>query len=229
MKYEIYHDHFSALDIHLQPGDSVYTQTGNMVWLKGNVQIASSTRGGLLQGLARSLAGDALFLTEYQCHKGRGLVTFTTSLPGQILPLTLQTGENRFCAKAAFMVAESSVELMPYLRRKLSGPAGEETFVLQTISGPGTCWLEVGGSLRQYDLRPGEVLQVQPAHLVMYEASVNHELERLGGIKNLLFGGEGIFLSTLKGPGRVWLQTHALATLGARLLPYLPGTKGSDK
>jgi uncharacterized protein (TIGR00266 family) len=220
MHYEIQADLFPSLDIHLQPGDTVYSQVGHMAWFKGNVQISSSTRGGLIKGLARSLSGDTLFLTEYSCQKGRGLVTFTTSFPGHILPVSFKAGESRICARTAFMAAESGVEIGFHLRRKLGSSFGGESFVWQRLTGPGLCWMEVAGAVRDYALGPGEILQVQPAHLVMYEATVDHALERVGDIKNMLFGGEGLFLSVLKGPGRVWLQTQPLANLASRLQPY---------
>jgi uncharacterized protein (AIM24 family) len=155
------------------------------------------------------------------------MVTFTPEAPGSILAVELGAGESRICQKDAFMVAEDSVELEMHFRKRLgTGLFGGEGFVLQKLTGPGTAWVEIAGETRAYELKPGQVLQVDPGHIAMYEPSIDYDIQRIKGVRNVLFGGEGLFLATLKGPGRVWLQSLPLPNLAAKLRRYLPGKSG---
>ncbi|MCA9997856.1 MAG: AIM24 family protein, partial [Anaerolineales bacterium] len=119
MKYDIHGTTLQTLDIHLNPGESVFTESGGMAWMRGNVEMSTNTRGGLLKGLARSLAGESLFLTAYTCQQGSATITFTPEAPGSIIPVTLSAGESRICQKDAFMVAEENITLEVHFRRKL--------------------------------------------------------------------------------------------------------------
>ena len=191
--------------------------------MKGNVEMSTNTRGGLLKGLARSLSGESLFLTTYTCKGAESMVTFTPEAPGSIVPVALGNSESRICQKDAFMVAEDSVSLEIHFRRKLgSGLFGGEGFILQKITGPGLAWVEIAGEVREYALQPGETMQVDPGHIAMYEPSVNYDIQRVKGVKNMLFGGEGLFLASLTGPGRIWLQSLPLSNLASKLMQYMP-------
>jgi uncharacterized protein (TIGR00266 family) len=223
MNYEIFGTTLQTLDITLGAGESVFTESGGMAWMRGNIDMSTDTRGGLLKGLARSLAGESLFLTTYSCSGGEGIITFTPEAPGSILPVQLGPNESRICQKDAFMVAEDSIALEVHFRRKLgSGLFGGEGFVLQKITGPGTAWVEIAGEVREYMLKPGETMKVDPGHIAMYEPSVNYDIARVKGVKNIFFGGEGLFLATLTGPGRIWLQSLPLTNLAAKLMQYMP-------
>jgi len=228
MRYEITGTTLQTLDIYLSKDESVFTESGGMAWMRGDVNMATSTRGGLLKGLARSLAGESLFLTTYTGGSGEAMVTFTPEAPGSIVPVTLAAGESRICQKDAFMVAEDSVGLEVHFRRKLgSGFFGGEGFILQKLTGPGIAWVEIAGEVREYDLQAGETMRVDPGHIAMYEPSVDYDIGRVKGVKNLLFGGEGLFLATLTGPGRIWLQSLPLANLASKLYQYMPSKSGS--
>lgn len=223
MRYEINGTTLQTLDIFLDSGESIFTESGGMAWMKGNVEMSTNTRGGLLKGLARSLSGESLFLTTYTCKGGESMVTFTPEAPGSIVPVALANGESRICQKDAFMVAEDSVSLEMHFRRKLgSGLFGGEGFILQKITGPGIAWVEIAGEVREYALQPGETMQVDPGHIAMYEPSVNYDIQRVKGVKNILFGGEGLFLASLTGPGRIWLQSLPLSNLASKLMQYMP-------
>jgi uncharacterized protein (TIGR00266 family) len=223
MNYEIFGTTLQTLDITLGAGESVFTESGGMAWMRGNIDMSTDTRGGLLKGLARSLAGESLFLTTYSCSGGEGIITFTPEAPGSILPVKLGPNESRICQKDAFMVAEDSIALEVHFRRKLgSGLFGGEGFVLQKLTGPGTAWVEIAGEVREYMLKPGETMKVDPGHIAMYEPSVNYDITRVKGVKNIFFGGEGLFLATLTGPGRIWLQSLPLTNLAAKLMQYMP-------
>jgi len=223
MHYEIFGTTLQTLDITLSPGEAVFTESGGMAWMRGNIDMSTDTRGGLLKGLARSLSGESLFLTTYSCKGGEGIITFTPEAPGSIVPVQLGGNESRICQKDAFMVAEDSVNLEVHFRRKLgSGLFGGEGFILQKLTGPGTAWVEIAGEVREYSLKAGETMKVDPGHLAMYEPSVNYDITRVKGVKNIFFGGEGLFLATLTGPGRIWLQSLPLSNLAAKLMQYMP-------
>lgn len=223
MRYQIHGTTLQTLDIFLNAGESVYTESGGMAWMKGDIGMETNTRGGLLKGLARTLAGESLFMTTYRCNSGQAMITFTPEAPGSIITLELGPQESRICQKDAFMVAETSVNLEIHFRRKLgAGLFGGEGFVLQKLTGPGLAWVEIAGEVREYTLQAGETMKVDPGHLAMYEPSVNYDITSVKGVKNILFGGEGLFLATLTGPGKIWLQSLPLANLASKLLQYMP-------
>jgi uncharacterized protein (TIGR00266 family) len=223
MRHEIHGTTLQTLDIFLEQGESVFTESGGMAWMVGAINMETSTRGGLLKGLARSLAGESLFLTTYSCNGPGGMITFTPEAPGSILPLELGPGESRICQKDAFMVAQDSVQLEVHLQKKLgAGFFGGEGFILQKLTGPGTAWVEIAGDVRSYNLKAGQSMKVDPGHIAMYEPSVSYDIQRVKGVKNMLFGGEGLFLATLTGPGRIWLQSLPLSNLASKLMQYMP-------
>jgi len=227
MQYKILGATMQTLDVHLTAGESVFTESGGMAWMKGNVNMSTNTRGGLLKGLARSLAGESLFMSTYTCKDGEAMITFTPESPGSIISVELAAGQSRICQKDAFMVAQESVSLEIHFRKKLgAGLFGGEGFILQKITGPGMAWVEIAGEVREYELMAGEMMKVDPGHIAMYEPSVNYDITRVKGMKNMLFGGEGLFLATLKGPGKIWLQSLPLSNLASKLMQYMP-TKGS--
>ncbi|MCI0395719.1 MAG: TIGR00266 family protein [Chloroflexi bacterium] len=227
MRYEIHGTTLQTLDIYLNQGESVFTESGGMAWMVGNIDMNTSTRGGLLQGLGRSLAGESLFLTTYTCSGPQAMITFTPEAPGSIVPVELKAGESRICQKDAFMVAEHTVTLEMHFRKKLgAGLFGGEGFVLQKITGPGTAWVEISGEVRAYTLQAGQTIKVDPGHIAMYEPTVNYDIQRVKGVKNILFGGEGLFLATLTGPGQIWLQSLPLSNLASKLAQYMPVKSG---
>lgn len=223
MKYEIQGTTLQTLDLYLSQGEAVYTESGGMAWMTGDIDMETNTRGGLMKGLARSLAGESLFLTTYTCRGTGALITFTPEAPGSIITVELGAGESRICQKDAFMVAESSVELEVHFRKKLgTGLFGGEGFILQKLTGPGKAWVEIAGEVRSYNLKAGQTMRVDPGHIAMYEPSVSYEINRVKGVRNILFGGEGLFLATLTGPGKIWLQSMPLANLASSLARYIP-------
>lgn len=223
MKYEIQGTTLQTLDLYLSQGEAVYTESGGMAWMTGDIEMETNTRGGLMKGLARSLAGESLFLTTYTCRGTGALITFTPEAPGSIITVELGAGESRICQKDAFMVAESSIELEVHFRKKLgTGLFGGEGFILQKLTGPGKAWVEIAGEVRSYNLKAGQTMRVDPGHIAMYEPSVSYEINRVKGVRNILFGGEGLFLATLTGPGKIWLQSMPLANLASSLARYMP-------
>lgn len=223
MKYKILGTVMQSLDIEMEPGEAVYTESGGMAWMKGDFEMQTSTRGGLLAGLGRKLAGESLFMTTYTCRSGQGLVTFTPEAMGKVLPFQLEAGQSLICQKDSFMVATTSVTLEMHFRKRLgTGLFGGEGFILQKVTGPGLVFVEVAGEVREYELTAGEMIKVDPGHLALYEPSVKYDLARVKGVTNIFFSGEGLFLATLTGPGKVWLQSMPLSNLAGKLARYLP-------
>lgn len=224
MRYEIHGTVMQSLDVFLSQGESMYTESGGMAWMKGNVDMQTNTKGGLMAGLGRRLAGESFFMTTYTSNDpGEALVVFTPEAPGKILPIKLGAGQSMICQRDAFMCAESSVELAMYFRKRLgTGLFGGEGFILQQITGPGYAFVEIPGEVREYTLAAGETMRVDPGHIALFEPTVSHEITMVKGLTNIFFGGEGLFLATMKGPGRVWLQSMPLSNLAAKLARYLP-------
>jgi len=227
MRYEIHGTVLQSLDVYLTQGEAVYTESGGMAWMRGDIQMTTNTRGGLMAGLGRALAGESLFMTTYTCRSGEGLVVFAPEAPGKVLDFQLAAGQSLICQKDAFMCAEASVKLEMHFRKKLgAGLFGGEGFILQKVTGPGTVFLEIPGEVREYQLAAGETMRVDPGHIAVFEPTVRYDISRVKGVSNILFSGEGLFLATLTGPGRVWLQSLPLSNLAGKLAKYMP-TKSS--
>jgi uncharacterized protein (TIGR00266 family) len=223
MRYEINGTVLETVDVYLSQGESVFTESGGMAWMRGDIKMETGTKGGLMAGLGRKLAGESLFMTTYTCKSGEGMIVFTPEAPGKVLDFQLQPGQSLICQKDAFMCAEGSVKLEMHFRKKLgAGLFGGEGFILQKITGPGTAFLEIPGEAREYTLAAGEKMQVDPGHIALFEPTVNYDITTVKGLKNVLFSGEGLFLATLTGPGRIWLQSLPLSNLAGKLAKYMP-------
>ncbi|MEA3308526.1 MAG: TIGR00266 family protein [Chloroflexota bacterium] len=227
MEYEVHGSTMQTLDITMTQGEAVYTESGGMAWMGGDIAMSTNTKGGFMAGLGRKLAGESFFMTTYTCRSSRGFVTFTPEAPGGVLPMELQAGQQLICQKDAFMCAESTVKLEMHFRKKLgTGIFGGEGFILQKVTGPGKVFFEIPGEIRAYTLQAGQALKVDPGHIAAFDASINYDISRVKGVSNILFSGEGLFLATVRGPGRVWLQSLPLSNLAHKLARYLP-TSGS--
>jgi uncharacterized protein (TIGR00266 family) len=228
--YQIVGTTLQAVIIQLEPGQVIFSESGGMSWMSGNISYNTNTGGSGLGGIfKRAISGESLFIVDYSCTGGRGLVAFSSEFPGKIVPLHLGPGQQVIAQKDAFMCAEKSVQIEMHFRRKLgSGFFGGEGFILQKLTGPGVAFVELDGEIVEYTLEQGQLLKVDTGHVAMFEPTVQFDIEMVKGFKNILFGGEGLFLSTLRGPGRVWLQTMPAMNLAKRLAQYLPSNSGSS-
>ena len=192
MRYEIHGTVMQTLDVFLAQGESMYTESGGMAWMKGNVEMKTDTRGGLMAGLGRKLAGESLFMTTYVNHgPAEALVVFTPEAPGKVVPVKLGEGQSIICQRDTFMCAEQSVTLAMHFRKRLGvGFFGGEGFVLQKITGPGYAFLEIPGEVREYSLAAGESMRVDPGHIALFEPTVNYDITTVKGLTNVLFSGE---------------------------------------
>jgi uncharacterized protein (TIGR00266 family) len=223
MEYKINGTVMPALEITLKQGESIYTESGGMAWMTDGIDMKTSSRGGIGKALGRMLSGESFFMTTYTCQVPQGMITFTPESPGKIIPLPLQAGYSMICQKDAFMCAEETIDLSMHFRRKLgTGLFGGEGFILQKLTGPGTAFVEIAGEVQEIQLQAGQKLKIDPGHIAMYEPTCEYDVEMIKGVMNWLGGGEGLFLATLTGPGRVWLQTMPLSNLAGALKRYIP-------
>jgi uncharacterized protein (TIGR00266 family) len=216
-----------VLEIDLQPGQHVVSHSGEVSWLTSTIQMTTQTRGagqsGFLGTMKRAVAGGGLFLTYYDAVGGPGTVAFATKLPGEIRPIALALGREYLVHRNGFLAATDQVTLDIGFQQKLGATFfGGAGFILQRIAGSGTAWIELSGELVEYHLAPGEQLRVLPGHVGLFDAGMPFEIERVKGVKNILFGAESLFFAKLTGPGMVWLQTLPIANLARALAPYMP-------
>lgn len=223
MDYDIKGQVMPSLEIRMKAGESVFTESGGMAWMSGGIDMKTGGRGGIGAMFGRALSGESLFLTTYTCEAKQGMVVFTMESPGSIMPIELEAGQTLIAQKDAFMVAQDGVEMEMHFRKKLgAGLFGGEGFILQKFTGPGMVFAEIAGEVRSYTLKDGQTLKVDPGHIAMFEPTVDYDIEMVKGISNMLFSGEGLFLATLTGPGKIWLQTMPLANMAMAIRRYIP-------
>lgn len=220
-KFEIKGSTVPSVEIHLSSSDSVFTQSGAMLWMSGNIKMETNTKGGLFKGLGRVISGESLFMTTYTA-KQDAKISFASTVPGSIFPIDVSKS-NYTIQKGAFLVAESSVNLSTIFRQKLGTAIfSKEGLVLQKLSGEGTAFLEVDGDAIELDLAPGEVIKVDAGGLVAFEETVDYNIEMVKGITNVMFGTEGLFLIKMTGPGKVIVQTLNIGELASKISQYIP-------
>ncbi len=223
MRYTISGTVMQTVAIDLAPGETVYSQTNSMCWMNDAVVMDTHTGGGFLAGLRRSFAGGSLFVTDFTAN-GPGHVAFAPRFPGTIMPVQLPPGGSLLCRKETFLCAEKSVTLEIAFQKRLgAGFFGGEGFILQKVTGPGMVFLDLSGEVVEKDLAPGERLLVHAGHVGVIEPSVAFDIQMVSGFKNILFGGEGLFLATLTGPGHIALQSMPILNLAEEIGRYLPG------
>ncbi|NCO42969.1 MAG: TIGR00266 family protein [Armatimonadetes bacterium CG2_30_66_41] len=223
MDYQINGTVMQTVELTMKGGESVHTESGGMAWHTGDFRMATNMAGGVLGAIGRKLAGESLFMTTYTCESATGKLTFASCFPGHLRAVPLAAGQSMICQKDAFLCAETTVTLATHWRRKLGvGLLGGEGFVLQKLTGPGLAFVEIAGETTEVELAAGEVLKVDTGHVAMHEPDVQFDVEMVKGVTNVLFGGEGLVLARLTGPGKVWLQSMPIANLAARIVPFVP-------
>jgi uncharacterized protein (TIGR00266 family) len=216
-----------VLEVALDPNESVFSESGELSWMTASIQMMTHTQagggGGLFGVLKRVAGGGSIFMTEYRAYQYPGLVAFATKVPGHIVPIELGQGPEYLVHRHGFLCATPQVTLSVGFQQSLgAGVFGGDGFLLQKVGGYGTAWLELSGELIQRNLQPGEVLRVHPGHVGAFHSTVSFQITMVPGIKNMIFGGDGIFLAQLTGPGNVWLQTLPISRLAHQISEYLP-------
>ncbi|HUZ44597.1 MAG TPA: TIGR00266 family protein [Acidimicrobiales bacterium] len=233
MQAEVKGTTLPVLEVSLEPGESVVSDHGELAWMSPTIQMTQKTstggKGGLMAGLKRVAGGASIFLTEYLAAAGPGRVTFATHLPGAILPVDIEAGKNMIVHRSGWVCGTPGISPTVALQQSMGGAIfGGEGFILQRLEGSGRAWIELSGEVTDYQLEAGEVLLAHPGHIGMFDQSVQFSITTVPGIKNKIFGGDGIFLVRLSGPGHVWLQSLTLPGLAASLAPYLPDNSNSS-
>jgi len=222
-----------VLEVQLDPNESVFSESGDLSWMTASIQMTTHTQmgggGGLFGVLKRVAGGGSLFMTEYRATQYPGEVAFATKVPGHIVPVELGQGAEYMVHRHGFLCATDGVTIGVGFQQSLgAGIFGGNGFMLQRVGGQGTAWLELSGELIMKNLAAGETLLVHPGHVGAFQASVGFQITMVPGIRNAIFGGDGLFLAVLTGPGQVWLQTLPISRLAHQISEYLPRTEGRD-
>jgi uncharacterized protein (TIGR00266 family) len=215
-----------VLQMQLSPGEKIVAEPGEFSWMTDNIQLHTTTATagarGLFGAIGRALAGGGLFMTEYTAVGSPGMVAFAAKVPGSIHEVPIPPGHAYMVHKHGFLCATEGVQLGIGFQKSLgSGLFGGDGFVMQRLTGPGTAFVELGGECVTYDLRLGDSILVHPGHVGMYQDSVNFDITMMRGVRNAFFGGDGLFIARLTGPGKVWLQSLTVPGLAHAIGPYL--------
>jgi uncharacterized protein (TIGR00266 family) len=207
-----------AVVVPLADGQEVQAEPGALLYMAGGVDMESRMSGGLLGGLKRLMAGESLFMTRFR-GRGEGQVAFAAPYPGKLKQIDLSGSPNWLCQRDSFLCATDGVEVgIAFTKRFGDGLFGGEGFILERLAGVGTVFIHAGGNLVEFDLLPGQQMRVDTGCIVAFEETVSYDIQFVGGFKNALFGGEGLFLATLTGPGKAILQTLPFSRLVGRIL-----------
>jgi uncharacterized protein (TIGR00266 family) len=219
--FKVYGDDMQIVEIELDPGEACRAEAGAMMYMEPGIEMQTGTDGGIFKGLSRMITGESFFITSFMYSgQGKGHVAFGAPYPGKIIPLELSEFGGEFvCQKDAFLCAAQGVEIEIAFTKKIgAGLFGGEGFILQRLKGDGRAFLHAGGTIIAKDLQAGETLRVDTGCLVGLQNSVDYDIQFVGGFKNALFGGEGLFIAKLTGPGRVYLQSLPFSRLADRVM-----------
>ncbi len=219
--YTLHGDDMQIVEVELDPGEAVRAEAGAMLYMTDGVRMQTGTGGGFMRGLKRMVTGETFFITSF-VHEGRGKaqVAFSAPYPGKVIPIRLADYGGRFLfQKDAFLCAAEGIEIEVAFTKKIgAGLFGGEGFILQRLEGDGLAFAHAGGTVIERDLAPGETLRVDTGCLVAFAEGVDYDIQFQGGFKNALFGGEGLFLAVLRGPGKVFLQSLPFSRLADRIV-----------
>lgn len=223
MKYEILGKTVPAVEVTLNQGESMYTQSGGMAWQTEGIKMSTNARGGVMQSLGRMFTGESIFMSSFTAEKENAKVAFATTVPGEIMPINVSESQGLMIQKGAFLCAEQGVDLKIALTKKFSaGLFGGEGFILQKATGNGMLFLEIDGDPIERELAEGEVLKVDTGNVVAFEESVKYEIETVKGIGNIFLGGEGLFITKLTGPGKVIIQSQNFGDFAGKIISLIP-------
>lgn len=216
-----------VLEFILENNEAIISEAGELSWMGPSIQMTTHTQfgggGGIFGVIKRVAGGGSIFMTEYRAMGAPGEVAFATKLPGHIVPVEVAPGHEYMIHRHGFLCATPQIQVSVAFQQSLgAGIFGGDGFLLQKLSGQGMAWLELSGELVVRDLQPGENLRVHPGHVGAFQSSVSFQITTVPGIKNMIFGGDGIFLASLTGPGRIWLQTLPISKLAHAIEPYIP-------
>ena len=226
MKFNITGNPFPVLVCSMEPGESVVNQKGAMCWMSPNMKMTTNAGGSFGKMLSRAVSRESIFQNIYTSEGGPGMIAFSSSVPGIIMPIMISPGKSIVAQKGAFLASEPSVNFEIFFQKKLgAGFFGGEGFIMQRYTGSGNVFIEVDGSVVEYELAAGQSMLIDTGYLVAMDDTVSIEIESVKGVGNVLFGGEGFFNTRVTGPGHIWLQTMPINQLGSALNPYVVTAK----
>ena len=221
MQYEIKGEPMGVVVCQLEDGETMITESGSMVWMSPNMEMQTSG-GGVGKALGRLFSGENLFQNRYTAH-GRGMIAFASSFPGSVRAVEITPDRPVICQKSAFLAGTAGVELSTFFHQRMgAGLFGGEGFIMQKLSGRGMAFLEIDGSAVEYNLQPGQQIIIDTGHLAMCDSTCSIDVQTVKGVKNVLFGGEGLFNTVVTGPGRVVLQTMSMEELMGQIISRIP-------
>ncbi len=226
MQYQIVGTPLSAVICNVEAGETLITERGSMSWMTPNMQMETTSNGGFGKALGRMFAGEALFQNRYTAVGGPGQITFASSFPGSIKAFQISPGNEIIVQKSGFLASEASVELSVFFQKKLgAGFFGGEGFIMQRLSGYGTAFVEIDGYACEYELATGQTMVVDTGYLAAMSATCSVDVVPVSGVKNMFLGGEGMFHTVVRGPGRIILQTMPISAVAGALSPVFPSSK----
>ena len=223
MRYNIQGDSLPVVICELEAGESMITERGSMCWMSQNMRMETTSNGGIGKAIGRLFTGEALFQNRYTAVGMPGTIAFASSFPGSIRPLEISPTSSLIVQKSAFLASEPGVQLSVHFQKKIgAGLFGGEGFIMQRLSGNGTAFIEIDGHVVEYDLAADQSIVVDTGYLVAMQDTCSMEIVTVPGVKNVLFGGEGLFNTVIKGPGHIMLQSMPVSKFAATLRPYIP-------
>lgn len=224
MQYQIQGQPYPVVVVTADPEETILCQKGAMAWMTPNMEMQTKG-GGLGKMFSRAFTGEAMFQNHYTAKGGQGMIAFASAVPGEIMPIQITPQRSIIAQKSAFLASESTVNFELFFQKRIAGGFfGGEGFIMQRLSGSGMAFVEIDGELVEYTLEPGQKLIVDTGNVAGFDTTVDIDIQQVPGLKNKLFGGEGLFNTTLTGPGRVWLQTMPISGIAQSVAPFLPSS-----
>lgn len=226
MNFSIEGEPLPVVICNLENGETMITEKGAMSWMSPNMKMETTSNGGVGKMLGRAFSGESLFVNRYTAVNGNGLIAFASSFPGSIRAFNIMPGQEIVAQKSAFLASSETVDLSIFFQKRFgSGLFGGEGFIMQKLTGNGTAFLEFDGYVKEYDLAPGQQIIIDTGYLAAMTATCSIDIQTVSGVKNVLFGGEGLFNTVITGPGKIWLQSMPVAQLAGAIRPYIPSGK----
>ena len=222
MKYNIVGEPLPAVICDVEAGETLITESGAMSWMTQNMMMETTSNGGIGKALGRMFSGETLFQNRYTAQGGPGQIAFASSFPGSIKAVEITPGNDLVVQKKAFLASEATIELSIFFQKKAgAGFFGGEGFIMQRLSGHGTAFIEIDGYAVEYNLQAGQSMVVDTGYLAAMDSTCSIEVVSVPGVKNMLFGGEGIFNTLVKGPGKIILQTMPINVVAGAINPFI--------
>ena len=223
MRYQIIGEPMPVVVCDLENGESMLTESGGMSWMSNNMKMETTSNGGVGKALGRMFSGESIFQNRYTAQGGPGQIAFASSFPGSIRAVQITPDRPFIVQKSGFLASEPGVELSVHFRKKLgTGLFGGEGFIMQKMSGSGMAFIEIDGYACEYELAAGQQMIIDSGHLAGMDASCTMDIVTVPGVKNVLFGGEGLFNTVVTGPGKILLQTMPVSSLAGAIAPFVP-------